>query len=68
MNELFDKTSAFLAKRPGLLPLLGILLIITNFILQVTIGETAWYVRTDLLLHIGLISAILGILLVKPLQ
>ena len=68
MNKLFDNLSAFLAKRPGLLPLLGILLIIANFVLQLALDQAVWLVRTDFLLHLGLISAIIGLLLIKPLQ
>ncbi len=68
MNELFDTVSQFLAKRPGLLPLVGLLLIIINLILHVVIGGRIWLTDSNLLLHIGLIAAIIGILLIKPLQ
>ncbi len=68
MNELFDRTSAFLAKRPGLLPLVGILLVLINFGLRFLAADTSWLVRTDLLLHLGLIVGLLGLLLIKPLQ
>lgn len=68
MNELFDKTSAFLARRPGMLPLLGITLILLNFLAQISLGDGVWFVRTDILLHIGLVVGLLGLLLIKPLQ
>ena len=61
LNRLLDVLSDFLAVRKGLLPLLGILLIIVNGILQFvpTIG---WLARTNLLLHIGVILAIIGMM------
>ena len=68
MNELFDSTSDFLAKRPGLLPLLGMLLILINLLLHLIFGLGNWFTNTNFLLHIGLIMAILGLLLIKPLQ
>ncbi|MDJ0752564.1 MAG: hypothetical protein QNJ45_03525 [Ardenticatenaceae bacterium] len=67
MNELFDKMSDFLAKRPGLLPLLGILLIFINLVLQIFPADF-WVIRSNIFLHIGLIIGFIGILLVKPLQ
>ena len=66
INRLIDMVSDFLAAYPGLLPLLGILLIILNFLVQVLLGES-WLKETNLLLHLGLISAIVGFMLIKPL-
>ena len=34
MNDLLDKLSNFLSRYPGLLPLLGILLVLLNLLLQ----------------------------------
>lgn len=67
MNEFFDKMSGFLAKRPGLLPLIGILLIVINLVLQLFPSDI-WLVRSNLFLHLGLIVSLLGLLLIKPLQ
>lgn len=67
MNELFDKLSGFLAKRPGLLPFIGILLILINLLLQLLPAEM-WLVRSNLFLHIGLIVGLVGLMLIKPLQ
>ena len=61
INTLLDKLSEFLAQRKGLLPMLGILLIAVNFLLQF-IPAAGWLAETDLLLHLGVILAILGIL------
>jgi hypothetical protein len=62
LNQLLDRTSEFLAQRKGLLPLLGIVLIVINGILQF-VPASGWVGSTNLLLHLGVILAILGILL-----
>ena len=61
-NQLLDRTSEFLAQRKGLLPLLGIVLVVINGILQF-VPASGWVASTNLLLHLGIILAILGILL-----
>jgi len=61
-NTLLDKLSEFLALRKGLLPLLGILLVIINAVLQF-LPASGWLGESNLLLHLGIILAILGILL-----
>lgn len=65
MNKLLDRLSNFLAKYPGLLPLVGLGIIIFNLLLQFFPGN--WIVDSHLFLHIGLIVALLGILLIRPL-
>jgi hypothetical protein len=62
LSKLIDKLSDFLAHRKGLLPLLGLLFIIANLIL-VILFPLGWLAGTNLLLHIGLIIAILGLML-----
>ena len=62
MSKLFDRLSEFLAHRKGLLPLIGIVLIIINLVLQFTLPP-GWLVSTNLLLHAGLIIAILGLMI-----
>jgi hypothetical protein len=62
INQLLDRISNFLAQRKGLLPLLGIVLVGLNWILQF-IPASGWIASTNLLLHLGVILAILGILL-----
>ncbi len=62
MSKLFDQLSEFLAHRKGLLPLLGIGLIILNLILQFVLPP-GWLVSTNILLHIGLVIAIFGLML-----
>jgi len=61
-NRLLDRISEFLAQRKGLLPLIGIVLVLINGILQF-IPASGWVSDTNLLLHLGVIIAILGILL-----
>jgi hypothetical protein len=61
LNETIDKVSEFLAPRKGLLPLIGMFLIAANFVLQfLPIG---WVKESNLLLHLGLVIAILGLML-----
>lgn len=61
LSRLIDKLSEFLAHRKGLLPLIGLLFIFTNLILQFVFP--GWLASSNLLLHIGLIVAILGLML-----
>ena len=61
LNKFIDKVSEFLAPRKGLLPFLGILLIIVNYFVQFFIP--GWLGTSNLLLHIGVICAILGLML-----
>jgi hypothetical protein len=61
-NLLLDRMSDFLAHRKGLLPILGLILVMANAILQF-LPVSGWLVQTNLLLHLGIILVILGILL-----
>jgi membrane-bound ClpP family serine protease len=62
INQLLDKFSEYFAGRKGLLPLLGIFLVIINLVLRIFWGA-GWLVETDLFLHLGLVLALVGILL-----
>lgn len=66
-NRLLDQMSEFFAHRKGLIPLIGLVLIILNLILQFLPVEALplldWLLQTDLFLHLGLILAIFGFLL-----
>jgi hypothetical protein len=62
LSLLLNQVSDFLSVRKGLLPLLGVLLIALNYLLQ-WIPAAGWLADTNLLLHLGAILAILGILL-----
>jgi uncharacterized ion transporter superfamily protein YfcC len=61
-SEFLDQTSNFLANRKGLLPLLGIGLVIFNLIL-VTLFPDWFFSRINLFLHLGIIIALIGQLL-----
>jgi len=61
-NRLLDFLSEYLAQRKGLLPMLGLVLVLVNAVLQFIPGEL-WLAETNLLLHVGIILAILGFLL-----
>ncbi|MCC6606939.1 MAG: hypothetical protein IT327_27275 [Anaerolineae bacterium] len=65
MNDFLDKVSDFLSKYPGLLPLVGLGLIILNLILQIFPGS--WFVDRHILLHLGVIISLIGLLLIRPL-
>ncbi len=60
-SKLIDQASDYFAARKGLLPLVGILLVVLNFIFQVTL--TGWVVDSNLFLHLGLVLAIFGLML-----
>lgn len=62
LSHILDTLSEFLAHRKGLLPLLGILLVVVNAVLQFFPGA-GWLVESNLFLHLGVILAILGFLL-----
>lgn len=61
-NQFLDDASEFFAHRKGLLPALGILLVLINWVMQF-LPNPGWLVETDLLLHLGIIMAVLGFLL-----
>jgi uncharacterized membrane protein len=61
-NHLLDNSSNFLAARKGLLPTIGILLVVVNGILQF-IPSIGWLAESNIILHIGIIIAIFGIML-----
>ncbi len=63
LSNLIDDASEYFAHRKGLLPLIGITLIIVN-LLVVSLAPTNWFiVETNLFLHIGLIVALFGLML-----
>lgn len=61
LSKLVDKASEFFAPRKGLLPMIGILFIATNFIVQFFVPS--WFGSSNLLLHLGLVIAIFGLML-----
>lgn len=62
MSKFLDHLSEFLAHRKGLLPIIGILMIMANLLLQFIAFES-FIAASNLLLHLGLIIAIFGLML-----
>ena len=62
MSKLLDRISEFLAHRKGLLPIIGLFLILINLILQFIIPGN-FLATANLFLHVGLIVAIFGLML-----
>ncbi|MAT44603.1 MAG: hypothetical protein CL609_19895 [Anaerolineaceae bacterium] len=61
ISKILDKASNFFAHRKGLLPLIGILLVLINFIIQFFVP--GWIAESNLFLHIGVIISIIGMML-----
>jgi hypothetical protein len=59
-SKFLDRASEYLSTRKGFLPLIGIGLIILNFLLASILPQDWFIVRTNLFLHLGLIIALLG--------
>ena len=62
LSKLIDKASNYFAHRKGLLPLIGILFVIVNYILPLLIGWN-FITTSNLFLHLGVIVAIFGMML-----
>lgn len=70
ISSLIERLSAWLARRRGLPVVLGILLIVVSFILQIINGASpapAIDTAATLTLYLGLLLALIGIALVEPL-
>jgi hypothetical protein len=63
LSRLIDNASDFFAHRKGLLPLIGILLVIVNYILPFIFGLDNLVTGSNLFLHLGVIIAIFGMML-----
>jgi hypothetical protein len=62
MSKFLDRASEFLAHRKGLLPIIGLVLILINLLLQF-IFPSSFIASSNLFLHFGLIVAIIGLML-----
>jgi hypothetical protein len=67
INNLLDKSSDFLARKPGFLPMLAVVFIVLNLLLQIFPGSDYWLASSNLFLHVGVIMGLIGILLVRAL-
>ncbi len=59
-NRFLDRVAEFFAHRKGLLVMAGMALVVLNFVLQFVPG---WVGESNLFLHLGVLTALLGILL-----
>jgi hypothetical protein len=62
LSRLVDRASDFFAHRKGLLPLLGMGLIVINYFLPFIFGIN-WLTGSNLFLHLGVLVAIFGLML-----
>lgn len=62
LNRLIDRASNYFAYRKGLLPLLGLCLVVLNWVLHF-LPEIGWLSNSDTLLHLGVVLAIIGFML-----
>lgn len=67
LSRLVDNASNYFAHRKGLLPLLGIVLIIINYILPFIFGPYTLVTGSNLFLHLGIIIALFGMMLARAL-
>jgi hypothetical protein len=65
LNKMLDKVSEYLAPRKGLLPVIGILFIGVNLVLQ--FFSVGWLKDANVFLHLGLVIAIFGLMLARAL-
>ena len=64
LSKLVDRASDYFAHRKGLLPLVGIVLVIINFVLPFFgLSLDSFLVASNLFLHLGVIVAIFGMML-----
>jgi hypothetical protein len=62
MSKFLDRASEFLAHRKGLLPIIGLVLILINLLIQFILPGN-FLATTNLFLHLGLVIAIFGLML-----
>jgi hypothetical protein len=62
ISKLLDRLSEYLAHRKGLLPIIGLVMITINLLIQF-IASGSVLATSNLFLHIGLIVAIFGLML-----
>lgn len=62
MSGLLDRLSEFIAHRKGLLPILGLVMIMCNLCVQFALPG-GMLATTNILLHLGLLLAIIGLML-----
>lgn len=66
LSQFVDDLSEYLAERKGLLPLIGLFLVLLNLIFEFIPGLD-FLSRSDLLLHLGVIVSVFGLMLARVL-
>jgi hypothetical protein len=61
LSRLVDRASDYFAHRKGLLPIIGMVLVLLNFILPFIFVN--WVTDSNLFLHLGVLVAIFGLML-----
>ena len=67
LSRLVDNASNYFAHRKGLLPLIGILLVMINYVLPFIFVTENVITASNLFLHLGVIIAIFGMMLARAL-
>lgn len=62
LSRVVDRASDYFAHRKGLLPMVGMVLVVINFILPFIFGFN-WVTGSNLFLHLGVLIAIFGLML-----
>jgi hypothetical protein len=64
LSKIIDRTSDYVAAHRGVPVLIGVLLVVLNFVLLIIPDVQLGFVETtNLLLHLGVIIGLLGVLL-----
>ena len=66
LSRLVDRASDYFAHRKGLLPLIGMVLVLINYFLPFLFGLN-WLTGSNLFLHVGILIAIFGLMLASAL-
>ena len=62
LSRVVDKASDYFSRRKGLLPMIGMALIVVNYFLPFIFGLN-WLTGSNLFLHLGILIAIFGMML-----
>jgi hypothetical protein len=62
LSRLVDSASDYFARRKGLLPVIGMMLVVINFFLPFIFGLN-WLTGSNLFLHLGVLVAVFGLML-----
>jgi hypothetical protein len=62
LSRVVDKASDYFSRRKGLLPMIGMALIVVNYFLPFIFGLN-WVTGSNLFLHLGILIAIFGMML-----